>query len=162
MLQYGWILPGITLALLPGCITINPVSTAPPSSAPTVLYVFTLPSPANNAEHPAIRPPEVPETHRATSTHTPPGAPASSQTNHEAHEGINAQDVCTRFVMPDLPAVPKAPLKELDAVLPGDTASALAISDRHIIDLHHYIVRLKRSLDTAYQDYLHRCRVTAP
>lgn len=162
MLQCGWILPGITLALLPGCITINPVSTPAPSSPPTVLYVFTLPPPANAVGDSAIHPPEVPTTHRATTTRTPLKAQMNSQASHVARDVTSPHDVCTRFVMPDLPDVPRAPLKELDAVPPGDTVSALAISDRHIIDLHHYIVRLKRTLDAAYQDYLHRCHASAP
>ncbi|WP_233874240.1 hypothetical protein [Paraburkholderia adhaesiva] len=61
--------------------------------------------------------------------------------------------------MPALPALPKAPLRELDAV--SDTAAALALADRHIVDLHHYIIALRNTFNTAYRDYLERCHASS-
>jgi hypothetical protein len=59
--------------------------------------------------------------------------------------------------MPALPEVPGAPLKELDAVRPGDTTAALAIAEKHIVELHRYILRLRNTFDGAYRDYRQRC-----
>jgi hypothetical protein len=149
MYQHEWIVTAVTLAFLPGCITINPINTTAPASTPIALYVLSLPPSAQAVEPPAARSQRTARIHSGVPKRTPLDAKISSQSRQTPG--------CTGFVMPELPQVPRAPLTELDAVPRGDAAAALALAEKHIVDLHHYIIRARRKLDTAYQDYQSRC-----
>ncbi|WP_233874964.1 hypothetical protein [Paraburkholderia adhaesiva] len=158
MYQHKWFAIGATLVLTSGCVTINPASTPPAASTPVVLYVFNVPPSATTDESRALQPQRAGKAHGATPRRALPIAQTSSRTGTTVSSPVD----CAGFVMPDFPEVPRAPLKELDAVPRGDTAAALVIAEKHIIDLHHYILRARRTLDTAYQDYRSRCHQTAP
>ncbi len=65
---------------------------------------------------------------------------------------------CPPYTLPALPAVPKAPLDELNKVAPTDVGAIESMDIKHIVELHNYIITTRQMLDKSYSDYVKQCR----
>jgi hypothetical protein len=68
------------------------------------------------------------------------------------------QGLCPVYRLPALPPAPVAPLSQLNAIAPTDTASVDALTRAHIIELHRYIDQTRQLLIRSYQDYVKHCQ----
>jgi hypothetical protein len=83
-----------------------------------------------------------------------PEIPIEKKPGPRIPDGLN----CPAFVMPELAKTPPLPLKELSNISPLDTAALDAIQQRHIEELRLHILKVKRTVRTAYRDYLISCK----
>jgi hypothetical protein len=94
-----------------------------------------VPTPANNPDPKILKTPSV----------TPPD-------EYGPKKGF-----CPLYKLPTLPPPPAAPLAQLTALKPTDTAQIDELTRSHIAELHQYIVDSQAMIAKSYKDYIANC-----
>lgn len=72
-------------------------------------------------------------------------------------EGRPKKGFCPLYKLPELSPPPAAPLAQLTALKPTDTAQIDALTRNHIAELHQYIVDTQAEIEKSYKDYVANC-----